>query len=156
MADRKRIRGENPKLRAQVEKINKIYFAGKLKIDTVGFFSEIDYSTIAQAQFSGYYVDGKGGQGIMEVGVNPIFMKLPNIDLTETLIHELIHIWQYQYGHIDRDCEGHGKWFKAKAMQIMKANPKVMIKRYATQHETHIINTLQELRKGYGGRQYGR
>lgn len=146
---RKKIRGENPKLRAEIEKLNKIYFAGKLKIDTVGYFENIDYETIAQAQFEGFYIDGKGGQGTMQVGVNPIFMKL-NLDLTETYIHELIHIWQFQFGHIDNEYEGHGKWFKAKAMQIMKVNPKVMIKRYGTQHEAHIINTLKELRKGLG------
>lgn len=41
---------------------------------------------------------------------------LPEIEYQDTLIHEMIHIWQYIMGYTD--C--HGKHFKTKAKEINK------------------------------------
>ena len=43
---RNEIRCENADLRMAVEKLNKTYFGGKLRIDTVGYFEEISMTTI--------------------------------------------------------------------------------------------------------------
>lgn len=140
------IRGENAKLREQVERLNRRFFEGRLKIDTVGYFSKIDPAIIAQAQFNGIYVPGKGGEGIMNVGVNPIFMNL-KFDLTDTLVHELIHIWQYQTGRLDREREGHGKYFFAAGRMIMSKDPNIEITTYATKKETKMLHAVAELMK---------
>ena len=104
---RNEIRCENADLRMAVEKLNKTYFGGKLRIDTVGYFEEISMTTIGQAQWNHtLYEDWYG------LGINPILKfaeKKLNFDLTETLLHELIHIWQYQNDKLDKDREGHGK-----------------------------------------------
>lgn len=141
---RNEIRCENTDLRMAVEKLNKTYFGGKLRIDTVGYFEEISMTTIGQAQWShDFYEDWYG------LGVNPILKfaaKKLNFDITETLIHELIHIWQYQNGKMDKDREGHGKWFNAKAMQIMEKSPKYQITRYATKEESKLLTLLKAIR----------
>jgi hypothetical protein len=141
---RNEIRCENEDLRIAVEKLNKTYFGGKLRIDTVGYFEEISMTTIGQAQWShGFYEDWFG------LGVNPILKfaaKKLNFDITETLLHELIHIWQYQNDKLDTDREGHGKWFNAKAMQIMEKSPKYQISRYATKEEAKLLTLLKAIR----------
>lgn len=141
---RNEIRCENTDLRMAVEKLNKTYFGGKLRIDTVGYFEEISMTTIGQAQWShDFYEDWYG------LGVNPILKfaaKKLNFDITETLIHELIHIWQYQNDKMDKDREGHGKWFNAKAMQIMEKSPKYQITRYATKEESKLLTLLKAIR----------
>lgn len=141
---RNEIRCENEDLRMAVEKLNKTYFGGKLRIDTVGYFEEISMTTIGQAQWThGFYEDWYG------LGVNPILKfaaKKLNFDITETLLHELIHIWQYQNDKLDTDREGHGKWFNAKAMQIMEKSPKYQISRYATKEEAKLLTLLKAIR----------
>jgi hypothetical protein len=141
---RNEIRCENEDLRIAVEKLNKTYFGGKLRIDTVGYFEEISMTTIGQAQWShGFYEDWFG------LGINPILKfaaKKLNFDITETLLHELIHIWQYQNDKLDTDREGHGKWFNAKAMQIMEKSPKYQISRYATKEEAKLLTLLKAIR----------
>lgn len=141
---RNKIRCENEDLRIAVEKLNKTYFGGKLRIDTVGYFEEISMTTIGQAQWThGFYEDWFG------LGVNPILKfatKKLNFDITETLLHELIHIWQYQNDKLDTDREGHGKWFNAKAMQIMEKSPKYQISRYATKEEAKLLTLLKAIR----------
>ncbi len=141
---RNEIRCENSDLRIAVEKLNKTYFGGKLRIDTVGYFKEISMITIGQAQWDhGFASDWFG------LGVNPILKfaaKKLNFDLTETLLHELIHIWQYQNDKLDRDREGHGKWFNAKAMQIMEKSPEYKITRYATKEESKLLTLLKTIR----------
>lgn len=141
---RNEIRYENADLRIAVEKLNKTYFGGKLRIDTVGYFEEISMTTIGQAQWThGFYEDWFG------LGVNPILKfaaKKLNFDITETLLHELIHIWQYQNDKLDTDREGHGKWFNAKAMQIMEKSPKYQISRYATKEEARLLTLLKAIR----------
>jgi hypothetical protein len=141
---RNEIRCENEDLRIAVEKLNKTYFGGKLRIDTVGYFEEISMTTIGQAQWThGFYEDWFG------LGVNPILKfaaKKLNFDITETLLHELIHIWQYQNDKLDTDREGHGKWFNAKAMQIMEKSPKYQISRYATKEEAKLLTLLKAIR----------
>ncbi len=139
------IRGENQALRDQVEKLNQKYFNGLLKINVVGYFEEINYQTIGQAQFSGYLVPGLGGVGHIALGINPVFMKVP-FDLTDTLVHEMIHIWQFQTGNVDREKEGHGKWFCAMGTKIMKRDPQREITRYATKGERRMIMLLQQMR----------
>jgi hypothetical protein len=141
---RNEIRCENEDLRIAVEKLNKTYFGGKLRIDTVGYFEEISMTTIGQAQWThGFYEDWFG------LGVNPILKfaaKKLNFDITEILLHELIHIWQYQNDKLDTDREGHGKWFNAKAMQIMEKSPKYQISRYATKEEAKLLTLLKAIR----------
>ena len=126
------------------EKLNKTYFGGKLRIDTVGYFEEISMTTIGQAQWNHtLYEDWYG------LGINPILKfaeKKLNFDLTETLLHELIHIWQYQNDKLDKDREGHGKWFNAKAIQIMEKSPKYQISRYATKSESKLLLLLKKIR----------
>lgn len=139
------IRGENKALREQVEALNKKYFNGLLKINTVGYFEEISYETIGQAQFSGFLIPGQGGKGDISLGINPVFMKIP-FDLTDTLVHEMIHVWQYQTGNIDREKEGHGKWFCKMGTVIMKKDPQREITRYATRAERKMITLLQQMR----------
>ena len=101
-------------------------------------------TTIGQAQWShSLYEDWYG------LGINPILKfaaKKLNFDLTETLLHELIHIWQYQNDKLDNDREGHGKWFNAKAMQIMEKSPKYQISRYATKAEAKLLLLLKKIR----------
>jgi hypothetical protein len=145
MANRIPIRGENKALREQVEKLNQKYFGGLLKINEVGYFTDVNYQTIAQAQFSGELIVGVGGRGFIAIGVNPIFMKVP-FDLTDTLVHEMIHVWQYQTGNIDRDREGHGKWVCAMGAKIMKRDPQREITRYSTRAEARMIELLQKMR----------
>lgn len=141
---RNEIRCENADLRMTVEKLNKTYFDGKLRIDTVGYFEEISMTTIGQAQWNHtQYEDWYG------LGINPILKfaeKKLNFDLTETLLHELIHIWQYQNDKLDKDREGHGKWFNAKAIQIMEKSPKYQISRYATKTESKLLALLKKIR----------
>lgn len=141
---RNEIRCENVDLRMAVEKLNKTYFGGKLRIDTVGYFEEISMTTIGQAQWNHtLYEDWYG------LGINPILKfaeKKLNFDLTETLLHELIHIWQYQNDKLDKDREGHGKWFNAKAIQIMEKSPKYQISRYATKAESKLLLLLKKIR----------
>lgn len=141
---RNEIRCENADLRMVVEKLNKTYFGGKLRIDTVGYFEEISMTTIGQAQWNhSLYEDWYG------LGINPILKfaaKKLNFDLTETLLHELIHIWQYQNDKLDKDREGHGKWFNAKAIQIMEKSPKYQISRYATKAESKLLALLKKIR----------
>lgn len=141
---RNEIRYENADLRMAVEKLNKTYFGGKLRIDTVGYFEEISMTTIGQAQWNHtLYEDWYG------LGINPILKfaeKKLNFDLTETLLHELIHIWQYQNDKLDKDREGHGKWFNAKAIQIMEKSPKYQISRYATKAEAKLLFLLKKIR----------
>ena len=69
-----------------------------------------------------------------------------NFDLTETLLHELIYIWQYQNDKLDKDREGHGKWFNAKAIQIMEKSPKYQISRYASKAESKLLLLLKKIR----------
>ena len=141
---RNEIRCENADLRMAVEKLNKTYFRGKLRLDTVGYFEEISMTTIGQAQWNHtLYEDWYG------LGINPILKfaeKKLNFDLTETLLHELIHIWQYQNDKLDKDREGHGKWFNAKAIQIMEKSPKYQISRYATKAESKLLALLKKIR----------
>lgn len=142
---RKQIKGENKELRAQVEALNQKYFGGKLRIDTVGYFAEISMNVIGQAQMNGYRGSSNAWYGL---GVNPILSAASKMgfDMTETLIHELIHIWQYQNDKLDRECEGHGKWFNAKAMQIMAKSPEYKITRYATKEESKMIEIIKKIR----------
>jgi hypothetical protein len=139
------IRGENKALRDQVEKLNQKYFNGLLKINLVGYFEEINYQTIGQAQFSGALIPGVGGRGFIALGINPVFMKIP-FDLTDTLVHEMIHIWQYQTGNVDREKEGHGKWFCKMGTAIMKKDPAREITRFATRSEAKIIRLLMQMK----------
>lgn len=133
-----KIRGENKALREQVERLNQLYFDGKLKIHMVGYFKEISYNTIGQASF----LDGR----FRCIGVNPVFMKL-NYDITDTLVHEMVHIWQYQFDLSDiREAEGHGRTFMTKGAEIMRKNPALHVQRYATEMETKMLNYLKALK----------
>jgi len=140
---RKDIKCENKELRAAVEALNEKYFGGKLRIDTVGYFKEISMSVIGQAQW-----DRNFGTEWLGLGVNPILSAASKLgfDMTETLIHELIHIWQYQNDKLDRDREGHGKWFNAKAIQIMQKSPEYKITRYASKEEARMIEIIKKIR----------
>lgn len=144
MATRVNIKCENADLRKAVESLNKKYFGGKLRIDVVGYFEEISMNVIGQAQYT-----SSPYEEVFGLGINPILKfcaKKFNFDMTETILHELIHIWQYQNDKLDKDREGHGKWFNAKAMQIMEKSPEYKITRYASKEESKMILIIRQIR----------
>jgi len=138
------IKCENEDLRRAAEALNKEFFGGKLIINRVGYFKEVSFEVVGQAQWG-----NKGPFNWYGVGINPAMKfaaKKFGFDLNHIILHELIHIWQYQNDKLDKDREGHGKWFNAKAMQIMEKNPKYNIKRFSTEDEAKLLRLLKKIR----------
>ncbi len=132
------IKCENEDLRKMFNKLNRDYFGNKLVLDEIGYFNEISMRTVAQAQFDGWNY---------KIAVNPICKIAKNHGyektIIETIIHEMIHIWQYQNDRLDKEYEGHGKYFKAVAMKIMEKSPEYEITRFASKNEMKLLNLVK-------------
>lgn len=54
---------------------------------------------------------------IHEISVNPDFMDRPDKEWHSTLVHDMCHLWQYEFGNPSRSCY-HNKQWAAKMIDI--------------------------------------
>lgn len=70
----------------------------------------------------------------IKIDVNPKLMYLDNRIIKNTLVHEMIHAWQFENGYSDEENDMHGESFN-KWCAYIKYNNGMNIQQYATDSE---------------------
>ncbi len=66
---------------------------------TMGYFS------------AGRFVNRAGGKNTDEIALNPEFFAVyPMIEILQTLVHEMVHLWQHHFGTPSRACYHNAEW----------------------------------------------
>lgn len=59
---------------------------------------------------------GKNGKLIHEISINPDTFSIDDTELHQTIVHEMCHHWQYDFGKPSRQCYHNKEW----ALQMIK------------------------------------
>lgn len=88
-------------------KFNSCYFNNELPVITIKLCSAKSYA--------GIFILPRGTKKPAHIKIST-FYDYPNIEIENTLIHEMVHLWQY----INNYKDSHGESFKKKAIEINK------------------------------------
>ena len=80
-------------------------------------------------RFYGYYVEDRffdSGAGVTtdEIALNPqYFATVPLLEILQTLVHEMVHLWQFRFGKPSRKCYHNREWAeKMKSVGLMPSS----------------------------------
>ena len=119
------------KLADWYDEFNGEFFGGELEFPTNGFEITKRKSYLGQFHWSGHRC--YGGKCVIKIST---FYNRSDDDYRATLLHEMIHYWQWYYGYKN----GHGYYFKRKAAEINRETNN----KYAIARTTTLSNEVKE------------
>lgn len=114
-------------IRAIFDNLNRLYFNNALPQPRYVEFHFVK-KYLGQFHWTGKYrsLDGTINPGAYSILRISTAWDMTDFELEKVIIHEMIHSWQWTVGH----CDGHGTWFKHKALEInLKTDYKYKIAR---------------------------
>src|SRR5579872_1937079 len=118
-------------VKAYAKEANVLYFNGELDLAKINFvISERMFRTLGWAS---YKYNVRLARMVYGIKLAFLLADTPADNWHNTVVHEMVHIWQYMHGYMDH----HGETFQMKAAMIRRIDPMMNIERLCNLNHQH-------------------